>query len=75
MNAILTIADAARLIAAKDLSPVELTQHCFARIRAHDAQLCRQVFVKIGAARQRGLERQRVVGIRSRRPALQVRIG
>ena len=34
-----TIAEAARLIAAKQLSPVELTEHCLAEIAAHDAAL------------------------------------
>ncbi|MFO1028034.1 MAG: amidase [Acetobacteraceae bacterium] len=34
-----TLAEAARLIAAKKLSPVELTQDCLARIKAHDAAL------------------------------------
>jgi aspartyl-tRNA(Asn)/glutamyl-tRNA(Gln) amidotransferase subunit A len=34
-----TIAEAARLIAAKKLSPVELTQACLKRVHAHDATL------------------------------------
>ena len=34
-----TIAQAARLLAAKQLSPVELTRHCLAQIEAHDAEL------------------------------------
>ncbi len=34
-----TIAEAAKLIAAKKLSPVELTQACLKRIHAHDARL------------------------------------
>jgi aspartyl-tRNA(Asn)/glutamyl-tRNA(Gln) amidotransferase subunit A len=34
-----TIAEAAKLIAAKKLSPVELTQDCLARVKAHDATL------------------------------------
>ncbi len=36
---ILTIADAARLIAAKKLSPVELARDCMARVKAHDETL------------------------------------
>jgi aspartyl-tRNA(Asn)/glutamyl-tRNA(Gln) amidotransferase subunit A len=39
MSAIPTIADAARRIAAKQLSPVELTQACLARVKAHDDTL------------------------------------
>jgi aspartyl-tRNA(Asn)/glutamyl-tRNA(Gln) amidotransferase subunit A len=35
----LTIAEAAKLIAARKLSPVELTQDCLARVRAHDETL------------------------------------
>ena len=38
-GAILSIAEAARQIAARRLSPVELTESCLARIRAHDATL------------------------------------
>ena len=38
-----TIAEAARLIAAKELSPVELTRACLARVHAHDGEL--HVFV------------------------------
>ncbi len=34
-----TIAEAARLIAAKKLSPVELTQDCLKRVHTHDATL------------------------------------
>jgi aspartyl-tRNA(Asn)/glutamyl-tRNA(Gln) amidotransferase subunit A len=36
---ILTIAEAAALIKARKLSPVELTQACLARIKAHDERL------------------------------------
>ena len=36
---ILTIAEAARLIAAKKLSPVELARDCMARVKAHDETL------------------------------------
>ena len=36
---ILTIAEAARLISAKKLSPVELTRACLSRISAHDETL------------------------------------
>ncbi len=39
MAAYLTIAEAAELIAAKKLSPVELTQTCFERVRALDGTL------------------------------------
>ncbi|HLY88411.1 MAG TPA: amidase [Acetobacteraceae bacterium] len=39
MSDILTIAEAARLIAAKKLSPVELTKACIERTRALDAEL------------------------------------
>jgi aspartyl-tRNA(Asn)/glutamyl-tRNA(Gln) amidotransferase subunit A len=39
MSAIPTIADAARRIAAKQLSPVELTQACLARVKAYDDTL------------------------------------
>jgi aspartyl-tRNA(Asn)/glutamyl-tRNA(Gln) amidotransferase subunit A len=39
MDPILTIAEAAKLIAAKKLSPVELTQACIARMKAHDGSL------------------------------------
>src|SRR5262249_32724405 len=39
MSDIPTIADAARLIAGKRLSPVELTQACLGRIRALDNRL------------------------------------
>ena len=35
----LTIAAAARLIASRELSPVDLTQHCLARIRRLDPML------------------------------------
>src|SRR5271165_2904882 len=38
-DAIPTIAEAARLIAAKQLSPVELTRACLARVHALDAEL------------------------------------
>src|SRR5439155_977569 len=34
-----TIAEAARLIASRKLSPVELTQHCLSRIEAEDPVL------------------------------------
>ena len=36
---ILTIAEAAKLLAAKKLSPVELTQSCLQRVHALDATL------------------------------------
>lgn len=36
----LTLAEASRLIAAKSLSPVELTEACLARLNAVDAALC-----------------------------------
>ena len=39
MPAIPTIADAAKQIAAKKLSPVELTQACLARAKTLDATL------------------------------------
>ena len=39
MSGFLTIAEAARRIAAKDLSPVELTRQCLARIKALDGTL------------------------------------
>ena len=39
MNDIPTIAEAARLIAAKKLSPVELTQACLDRVQALDGEL------------------------------------
>jgi aspartyl-tRNA(Asn)/glutamyl-tRNA(Gln) amidotransferase subunit A len=39
MEGFLTIAEAARRIATKDLSPVELTRHCLARIKALDGTL------------------------------------
>ena len=39
MSAIPTIAEAAKQIAAKQLSPVELTQACLAHIKAHDSTL------------------------------------
>ena len=38
-DAIPTIAEAARLIAAKQLSPVELTRACLARVHALDGEL------------------------------------
>ena len=38
-DAIPTIAEAARLIAAKELSPVELTRACLARVHALDGEL------------------------------------
>ena len=39
MDPILTIAEAAKLIAEKKLSPVELTEDCIARMKAHDDTL------------------------------------
>jgi aspartyl-tRNA(Asn)/glutamyl-tRNA(Gln) amidotransferase subunit A len=39
MDQPLTIADASKLIAAKKLSPVELTQDCLARVKVHDDTL------------------------------------
>ena len=39
MSDILTIADAAKLIAAKKLSPIELTRACFDRVRELDGEL------------------------------------
>src|SRR5215471_17731663 len=39
MDAIPTIAEAARLIASKQLSPVELTKDCLARMKAYDDTL------------------------------------
>ena len=39
MSAILTIAEAAKLIAAKKLSPVELTERCLDRMQALDGEL------------------------------------
>jgi aspartyl-tRNA(Asn)/glutamyl-tRNA(Gln) amidotransferase subunit A len=39
MSEFLTIAEASKLIAAKKLSPVELTQTCFERVRAMDSTL------------------------------------
>ena len=39
MSAIPTIAEAARLIEAKKLSPVELTQACLGRVAAHEGKL------------------------------------
>jgi aspartyl-tRNA(Asn)/glutamyl-tRNA(Gln) amidotransferase subunit A len=39
MEGFLTIAEAARRIATKDLSPVELTRHCLARIKALDGTI------------------------------------
>src|SRR4051812_37999950 len=39
MDAIPTIAEAAKLIAAKQLSPVELTKDCIARMKAYDDTL------------------------------------
>ena len=39
MDPIFTIAEAAKLIAAKKLSPVELTNDCIARVKAHDGTL------------------------------------
>ena len=39
MTPLPTIAEAARLIAAKRISPVELTRHCLARIETLDGQL------------------------------------
>ncbi len=39
MSDIPTIAEAAKLIAAKKLSPVELTRACFDRVHAHDGEL------------------------------------
>ena len=39
MDAIPTIAEAARRIAAKELSPVELTKACLDRVRALDNRL------------------------------------
>ena len=38
-DAIPTIAEAARLIAAKEISPVELTRACLARVHALDGEL------------------------------------
>jgi aspartyl-tRNA(Asn)/glutamyl-tRNA(Gln) amidotransferase subunit A len=39
MDQILTIAEASKLIATKQLSPVELTQDCIARMKAYDKTL------------------------------------
>ena len=39
MDPVFTIAEAAKLIAAKQLSPVELTKGCIARMKAHDDTL------------------------------------
>jgi aspartyl-tRNA(Asn)/glutamyl-tRNA(Gln) amidotransferase subunit A len=39
MDQILTIAEASKLIAAKQLSPVELTKDCLARVKARDDKL------------------------------------
>ena len=44
-DAIPTIAEAARLIAAKQLSPVELTRACLSRIHAHDGELNSFIYV------------------------------
>jgi aspartyl-tRNA(Asn)/glutamyl-tRNA(Gln) amidotransferase subunit A len=54
--AIPTIAEAARLIAAKRLSPVELTRACLDRVRALDGRLHAFVFV----AEERALAEARV---------------
>ena len=49
--AFLTIAEASRLIAARKLSPVELTEACLGRIAALDGQL--DSFVTLTAERAR----------------------
>ena len=49
--AFLSIADAARLIAAGTLSPVELTEACLARIAEHDGKL--DSFITVTADRAR----------------------
>ena len=51
MAEFLTIAEAARRIAARDLSPVELLESCLARIDAVDAQL--NSFVTLTRPRRR----------------------
>ena len=43
MQPVLTIAEASRLIATKELSPVELTQACIARMKAFDGTLLNDV--------------------------------
>ena len=63
-DAIPTIADAARLIAAKQLSPVELTRACLARVHALDSEL--HAFVHLteerGLADARAAERAIMAG-------------
>jgi aspartyl-tRNA(Asn)/glutamyl-tRNA(Gln) amidotransferase subunit A len=59
-----TIAEAAALIAARKLSPVELVEHCLARIAAHDGAL--HSFITVTAERvladARGAERRMMTG-------------
>jgi aspartyl-tRNA(Asn)/glutamyl-tRNA(Gln) amidotransferase subunit A len=52
----LTVAQAARLIASRELSPVELTDACLARIAALDSILCS--FVTVAAERAREAARR-----------------
>ena len=54
--AFLTIAEASRLIAARKLSPVELTEACLDRIAALDDQL--DSFVTLTAERARARRRR-----------------
>ena len=64
----LTIAEAARRIATRDLSPVELTEAYLARIAAVDDKL--QAFVTLTADRAR-TEAKAAEAEYARRPALQ----
>jgi aspartyl-tRNA(Asn)/glutamyl-tRNA(Gln) amidotransferase subunit A len=47
MDPIFTIAEAAKLIAAKQLSPVELTKDCIARMKAYDDTLHAFIFSQV----------------------------
>jgi aspartyl-tRNA(Asn)/glutamyl-tRNA(Gln) amidotransferase subunit A len=58
----LTIAEAARRIAARSLSPVELTRACLERIEAVDPQLNAFLTVTADAALERAREAERAIG-------------
>ena len=58
MSAIPTIAEAARLIAAKQLSPVELTRACLDRVHALDDRTARLCPSDRGAGARRGARRR-----------------
>ena len=66
MSAIPTIAEAARLIEAKKLSPVELTQACLDRVAAHEGKL--HAFVHLAEERALAEARAAEAAIMAGRP-------